>query len=330
MKILMYLFIAIKKVIEDVYLPYLPKKGHPWVYLSLEILPQNIDVNVHPTKHEVRFCHEDAIIEKMRNAINEKLVVANDSRTFYIQAKLPPTDFSLEALKDILPEDADPKKLYPKDFVRTRSDDQKLDKFNFTLNKSSVETDETDKNNSKEKENEISISKNKEMNIDQAKEIEINISKNVEIISNVNMEVDEAKDTEGNPSKNIENISSINVSLDKTKDQSKINEDSSLDMKKKKHELQNEEIEENNDENIDGNLEENKSVPQFKSYSVNDIQIETKLLSVLTLRKEVEDDYHDGLRHVLANLVFVGCIDECTALIQSGSKLYISDTQKLA
>jgi len=44
---------AIRKAIEGVYAAYLPKNTHPWVYLSLELDPRNVDVNVHPTKREV-------------------------------------------------------------------------------------------------------------------------------------------------------------------------------------------------------------------------------------------------------------------------------------
>lgn len=44
---------SLKKACEYVYSLYLPKHTHPFVYLSLELLPQTIDVNVHPTKREV-------------------------------------------------------------------------------------------------------------------------------------------------------------------------------------------------------------------------------------------------------------------------------------
>ena len=37
---------AMKKAIELIYAAYLPKGTHPFVYLSLNIAPENIDVNV--------------------------------------------------------------------------------------------------------------------------------------------------------------------------------------------------------------------------------------------------------------------------------------------
>ncbi|KAG9092124.1 DNA mismatch repair protein [Ceratobasidium sp. 370] len=44
----------IQRGIEAVYTAILPKGAHPFVYLSLEIDPKHVDVNVHPTKREVR------------------------------------------------------------------------------------------------------------------------------------------------------------------------------------------------------------------------------------------------------------------------------------
>ena len=47
---------VLKKGIEAVYAAYLPKNSHPFVFLSLTMAPQHLDVNVHPTKQEVCVC----------------------------------------------------------------------------------------------------------------------------------------------------------------------------------------------------------------------------------------------------------------------------------
>lgn len=52
---------------------------------SLEIAPQNVDVNVHPTKHEVHFLHEDSVIESVQKHIESKLLGSNSSRTYFTQ-----------------------------------------------------------------------------------------------------------------------------------------------------------------------------------------------------------------------------------------------------
>ncbi|CAO3637397.1 unnamed protein product [Cunninghamella echinulata] len=79
----------IKRMIENIYSVLLPKGGHPFVYLSMEIKPENVDVNVHPTKQEVRFLNEDWIINSIQDVFQEVLEDANSSRTFYTQSLLP-------------------------------------------------------------------------------------------------------------------------------------------------------------------------------------------------------------------------------------------------
>lgn len=80
---------AIKKALEQTYSTFLPKGGHPFVYLSLEIEPQRVDVNVHPTKREVHFLNEDEIIEATCTEIRVRLSQVDTSRTFMTQSLLP-------------------------------------------------------------------------------------------------------------------------------------------------------------------------------------------------------------------------------------------------
>lgn len=79
----------IRKAIEHTYAAFLPKNGHPFVYLSLEIDPQRVDVNVHPTKREVNFLNEDEIIQAVCEHIRSKLAAVDTSRTFMTQTLLP-------------------------------------------------------------------------------------------------------------------------------------------------------------------------------------------------------------------------------------------------
>ncbi|KAF2396637.1 DNA mismatch repair protein MutL [Trichodelitschia bisporula] len=80
---------AIRKAIEETYKAFLPKGGHPFVYLSLEIEPHRVDVNVHPTKREVNFLHEDEIIETICDEVRKSLGKVDEGRTFMIQTLLP-------------------------------------------------------------------------------------------------------------------------------------------------------------------------------------------------------------------------------------------------
>lgn len=73
----------IKKSIMSVYEDYLAKNHYPFVYLSIIIPPNLVDVNVHPTKKEVRFLHQEQVLLLIQEAIDEKLKVENNQRTFH-------------------------------------------------------------------------------------------------------------------------------------------------------------------------------------------------------------------------------------------------------
>ena len=80
---------AIRTAVQRTYATFLPKGGHPFVYLSLSIDPARVDVNVHPTKREVNFLNEDEIVETITDEIRTQLSKVDTSRTFMTQSLLP-------------------------------------------------------------------------------------------------------------------------------------------------------------------------------------------------------------------------------------------------
>ncbi|KAM4729903.1 DNA mismatch repair protein Mlh1 [Anableps anableps] len=121
---------ALKKAVETVYAAFLPKNTHPFLYLSLEIAPQNVDVNVHPTKHEVHFLHEDSVIESVQRHIESKLLGSNSSRTYFTQTLLPKLSVSGGTEVTASSSAAESaQRVYAHQMVRTDCRAQKLDAF---------------------------------------------------------------------------------------------------------------------------------------------------------------------------------------------------------
>lgn len=54
----------VAKAIEEAYRPFLMQHKYPFVLLHLKIEPEYLDVNVHPTKMELRFREEEEIYKK--------------------------------------------------------------------------------------------------------------------------------------------------------------------------------------------------------------------------------------------------------------------------
>ncbi|XP_029796288.1 DNA mismatch repair protein Mlh1 isoform X3 [Suricata suricatta] len=126
---------SLRKAIETVYAAYLPKNAHPFLYLSLEISPQNVDVNVHPTKHEVHFLHEDSILERVQQHVESRLLGSSSSRTYFTQTLLPglagPSGEVVKPTVGMTSSRASGSgdKVYAHQMVRTDSREQKLDAF---------------------------------------------------------------------------------------------------------------------------------------------------------------------------------------------------------
>lgn len=413
-------------MLEELYTFYLPKKTHPWCYISLEIDPQNVDVNVHPTKHEVKFLHESSIIERMKVILDEKLSGNSATRTFYVQSRLPKADITEEVLKEVLPDyennNSDKtKKVRPQDMIRTDSSDQKLDKFNFTTcttvkqarNEVCKDTESDEcinnfiSNKSKSNENTLNKTDTNERNeiiniIDQQKADDVyrenklshfevaetqklttpwsTIVNDTSPSTSSNLIVPDACNllsfTENNKDKskliNVQDIfETSNSKFEEGISDNTINEkyidivaekarkqvhqyfgNRSTMVEKKSVEntspsKETTEVDDNTDKNNKSNEEDtinvhipikidsNKdstvnSIQEFKSYSINTFRREVKLTSILKLRKKIEDECHEGLKEILSNLTFIGCIDQSSTLIQSGVNLYLCNTKKIA
>ena len=64
---------AVLHAIMDGYGTFLPRRRQPQFVLFLEVDPSQLDVNVHPTKREVRFVGNEAIHQLVRRAVRHAL-----------------------------------------------------------------------------------------------------------------------------------------------------------------------------------------------------------------------------------------------------------------
>ncbi|KAG8472714.1 hypothetical protein CXB51_034743 [Gossypium anomalum] len=76
---------ALKRALEVVYVATLPKASKPFIYMSITLPPEHVDVNVHPTKREVSLLNQEVIVEKIQSVVEPVLRNSNESRTFQEQ-----------------------------------------------------------------------------------------------------------------------------------------------------------------------------------------------------------------------------------------------------
>ncbi|KAM5314042.1 DNA mismatch repair protein Mlh1 isoform 2-T2 [Glossophaga mutica] len=284
---------ALRKAIETVYAAYLPKNTHPFLYLSLEISPQNVDVNVHPTKHEVHFLHEDSILERVQQHVESKLLGANSSRMYFTQTLLPnlagPSGEVVKAATGETTSSASKSgdKVYGYQMVRTDSREQKLDAFLQPVSKASqpqvtVPEDSTDPSGARENDEEM-------------------------------QELPAPADVA------TENQSSEQGAAKGTPDMAeKRGTPSSLSNPRKRHR-----------EGSDEEMVEDESRKEMTAACTPRRRI-INLTSVLSLREEVNERGHETLQEMLHNHSFVGCVNPQWALAQHQTKLYLLNTTKLS
>ncbi|CAK7344777.1 unnamed protein product [Dovyalis caffra] len=91
---------ALKRALEIVYATTLPKASKPFIYMSIVLPPEHVDVNVHPTKREVSLLNQEVIIDKIQSAVESKLRNSDEARTFQEQTVDPSQGGFSSARKD--------------------------------------------------------------------------------------------------------------------------------------------------------------------------------------------------------------------------------------
>ncbi|XP_065039683.1 DNA mismatch repair protein MLH1 isoform X2 [Musa acuminata AAA Group] len=96
---------SLKRAVEVVYSSTLPKASRPFIYMSIKLPSEHVDVNIHPTKREVSLLNQESLIETIQNAVESKLMTCNTTRTFQTQTVscAPASNFTARKDTEISP-----------------------------------------------------------------------------------------------------------------------------------------------------------------------------------------------------------------------------------
>jgi DNA mismatch repair protein MutL len=109
----------INQAMLEAYRPFLPPVRYPWIFLHFKVDPSLVDVNVHPTKKEVRLSKEEGLKLTLIPAIKEALQKENLSPIGTYEA-LPVGRTSLELKQPQLKEANDDTTWIPLSFEQQR------------------------------------------------------------------------------------------------------------------------------------------------------------------------------------------------------------------
>ena len=101
----------LSKAIEEAYRPFLMTHRYPFTALVLTVDSQVVDVNVHPTKMEVRFSDQPGIYDQVYQAVKEGLAA---------RELIPEISFERKQESAPKKEEPAPKKEYPEPFEQVR------------------------------------------------------------------------------------------------------------------------------------------------------------------------------------------------------------------
>ncbi|MDY3250554.1 MAG: DNA mismatch repair endonuclease MutL [Candidatus Choladocola sp.] len=90
----------ISRAIEDAYRPFMMNHRYPFTVLTIEINTDQVDVNVHPTKMEVRFADQNRVYDHVYQAVKEGLIDRELIPEFTVDAKKQHQNDTITELKN--------------------------------------------------------------------------------------------------------------------------------------------------------------------------------------------------------------------------------------
>lgn len=86
----------LRRACELAYAAFSPKSERPFLFVALALPRDTVDVNVHPTKREVRFLHQDEIVDAVATRLAAVLETNNETRAFRRAERLNATEDDTE------------------------------------------------------------------------------------------------------------------------------------------------------------------------------------------------------------------------------------------
>ncbi|VAX31874.1 DNA mismatch repair protein MutL [hydrothermal vent metagenome] len=74
---------SLRHAVYSAYDTFLPRDRHPLFFLYLDIMPSEVDFNVHPAKREVRFSDREAVYRSVYNAVSGALTGSGEEAADY-------------------------------------------------------------------------------------------------------------------------------------------------------------------------------------------------------------------------------------------------------
>ena len=175
---------TIRQTIESVFATFVGKTSKPFVYLSLNMPGANIDVNVHPTKLEVQFLHEEKINDLLQKEFDKILAARSDERTMKCAASFfntSETSINLDVTKVTTDSQSQPRR----DNTKVREDARMLTLDSFIKPSENNEKVLTSRKSVKRK-NELCLTlggavKRQRLELDSMKQLEEERAKNTDL-----------------------------------------------------------------------------------------------------------------------------------------------------